>query len=231
MDIQEFYALGKKLYDDNKHEKELDSFYLKMDDLLDDLDARRDELKLLLEELEKDQSETVEDKLQEKYTELAEASAEVDSFDMKPIEKIESERETFRAKNKYKFIQVEELEKKYALAVEKKKPEKDLADMLDVLKKQRMDLLGIQKQLERFNAQIEEAKQPLIKLQAKKEKILKDISELQKKIHKKATNESEESEKMKQIIIKKKNDLDILKNEIKKQFITIGKEAYSKGLK
>jgi len=195
------------------------------------LDARRDELKLLLEELEKDQSETVEDKLQEKYTELAEASAEVDSFDMKPIEKIESERETFRAKNKYKFIQVEELEKKYALAVEKKKPEKDLADMLDVLKKQRMDLLGIQKQLERFNAQIEEAKQPLIKLQAKKEKILKDISELQKKIHKKATNESEESEKMKQIIIKKKNDLDILKNEIKKQFITIGKEAYSKGLK
>ncbi|MBN2693502.1 hypothetical protein JXR93_02465 [bacterium] len=231
MDIQDLYALGKKFYDANKHEDKLEEHYIKIDDLLDALDALRMELKLLLEEDEKNSSMTAEDKLHELYKELAEISKDIDNFDISSIEKIEREMETFKSKNKYKFMQIEEAEKKYAAAVEKKLPDKQLQPYLENLKKMRLDSLHIQKELERYQQKIANSRQDLIKLEAKKEATLKKISEYQKNIHKKTTAVNENASKNKEIILKKKTELDQLKNEIKKSFVIIGKEALKNNLK
>ncbi len=230
MDIQDLYVLGKKFYDANKHEDKMENFYIKIDDLLDALEGLRMELKLLLDEDDRT-TMTTEDILHELYKELADISKEIDNFDISSVEKIEREMEAFRSKNKYKFMQIEEAEKKYATAVEKKLPDKQLQPYLENLKKMRLDSLHIQKELERYQQKIVDSKQDLVKFEAKKEAILKKISEHQKNIHKKNTTVSENASKNKETILRKKTELDQLKNEIKKTFVSIGKEAVKSNLK
>lgn len=228
MNKREVYEKGKEIYNKNLYEYELEDLYIKIDDLLDELEDRRMEIKVLIEE-KKEAEITPEDKLQKLYEELSVISSEIDSFDHSPVEALENEQRVFYAKNKYRFMQVEEAEKKYALAVEKGDDKKKTEPMLEALKRLRMDTLHIQKEQERYNEKISKAKEGLLKLQTRREKILQNITSCQQEIHQSQRKESEELERIKNVLVKKKLELDKLKRSIQMAFFDLGKAAYDKG--
>ena len=231
MDNKKLYLIGKKFYDNDKHENLLEDFYITIDELLDDLDDKRMEIKLIIEEKENVEGESTEDKIKNLYKELSKVAEKLDSMDTSEVEKMEKEMAIFKAKNKYKFMQLETAEQKYVNAMEKKKSEKDLAPMLENLKRLRLNNLGLQKQLIRYQDKVKEAKGESIKLEARRELILKEISKEQRDIHKTTTGSGEQLQKLKSILIHKKSELDKIKIKIKQEFIKIGLKSIKDGLK
>lgn len=229
MDSKKLYSIGKKFYDNDKHEDILEDFYIEIDDALDALDDKRLEIKLLIEEKDELESENSEDKMKKLYKELSEIAVEIETIDTSQIEKKEKEMQIFKAKNKYKFMQLETAEKKYADAL--KKGSSNMEAMLENLKRLRLNTLSLQKKLEKFQVSIKEVKRDLTKLEARRELILKQISEAQKEVHRKATGENEELEKLKSILAQKKIELDNIKLSIKKLFVKIGLKALEDNLK
>jgi chromosome segregation ATPase len=229
MDSKKLYMIGKKFYDDNKHEDFFENFYIEIDDLLDELDSKRMEIKLLIEDKESLESENTEDRMKKLYKELSEIAVEIENVDTSEIEKQEKEMGIFKAKNKYKFMQLETAEQKYADALTK--GSKDLDAMLENLKRLRLGSLNLQKKLERYQEKVNEAKRDLIKLEARRELILRQISEGQKSMHKSNSNTAEEIDKMKKVLNQKKIELDAIKTGIKTVFVKIGIEAQKEGLK
>ncbi len=229
MDSKKLYSIGKNFYDNDKHEDILEDFYIEIDDALDALDDKRMEIKLLIEEKEELETENSEDKIKKLYKELSEIAVKIEEVDTSEIEKKEKEMQIFKAKNKYKFMQLETAEKKYADALEK--GDKNMDAMLENLKKLRLNTLNLQKKLERFQDAVNEARRDLTKLEARRELILKQISEAQKQVHKKTTGANKELEKLKSILAQKKVELDNIKLSIKKLFVQIGLKAVKDNLK
>lgn len=227
MNKKELYDQGKKIYYDNLYEYELEDFYIIIDDFLDELEDRRMEIKVLLEE-KKVAEITPEDRLQKLYEELTEISENIDTFDLSPVEALETEQRVFYAKNKYRFMQVEEAEKKYALSLEKGDKKKS-APLMDSLKKLRMDSLHIQKEQERYNDKIAAAREGLTMLEARRENILQQITTCQHEIHQQHRQDNKEVERIRQVLIKKKIDLDKVKRDIQKAFYNLGKSALDQG--
>ncbi len=228
MNKQELYEKGKDFYYDNRYEDNFLDLYDKMDILLDNLDDLRLEIKILIEEKNEEEM-TPEDKLQEYYQKLSLVSKDMEAYDTSEVDEITKKMEKFKAKNKYKFIQLENMEKKYALAVEKGDSRKALAPLKDNLKKMKLDTLNLQKQMDRFRAEILEAKGDFVKLEAKQTNILKEISRLQQDIHTK--HRKKDNVKLIEIIKRKKSKLDAIKKEIKITFFKIGQTAFNKKLK
>jgi len=231
MDSKKLYSIGKKFYDNDKHEDLLEDLYIEVDDLLDNLDDKRMEIKLLIEEKESVEGEGSEDKIKKLYKELSLIAEKIEALDRSEVEKMIKEMEIFKAKNKYKFMQLETAEQKYANALEKNKKEKELAPMLENLKRLRLNSLGLQKQLGRYQDKINDAQRESIKLEARRELILKQISEEQKDIHKVNSGSNKQVDELKHILIQKKSELDNIKTKIKKKFVNIGLKATKEGLK
>ncbi len=231
MDNKQLYSIGKKFYNNDKHEDKLENLYIAVDDLLDNLDDKRMEIKLLIEEKDGIESEGSEGKIKKLYKELSDIAEKLEEVDRSEAEKIEKEMEIFKAKNKYKFMQLETAEQKYVNAMEKKKSEKDLAPMLENLKRLRLNSLGLQKELKRYQEKVNKAKGESIKLEARRELILKQISTEQREIHKNTTGSDKQVDDLKKILIHKKAELDTIKTQIKRKFIEIGVKANKDGLK
>jgi len=231
MDTKQLYLNGKKFYNNDKHEDKLEDLYIAIDDLLDNLDDKRMEIKLLIEEKEGIEGEGSEGKIKKLYKELSGIAEKLEGVDRSESEKMEKEMEIFKAKNKYKFMQLETAEQKYANAIEKKKSEKDLAPMLENLKRLRLNNLGLQKELKRYQERVNIAKGESIKLEARRELILRQISTEQREIHKNTTGSDKQVDDLKKILIHKKSELDTIKTQIKRKFIEIGLKAHKDGLK
>jgi len=229
VDGKKLYSIGKNFYDNDKHEDILEDFYIQIDDLLDELDDKRMEIKLLIEEKENLASENSEDKIKKLYKVLSEVAVEIENVDMSEIEKQEKEMSIFKAKNKYKFMQLETAEQKYADAL--KKGSSNMDAMLENLKRLRLNTLNLQKKLERYQSKIKAEKGELIKLEARRELILRQISEAQKKVHKKTSAPNKKLDDLKQILSQKKLELDNIKLSIKKVFVNIGLKAVKDKLK
>jgi len=231
MDNKQLYLIGKKFYNNDKYEDKLEDLYIAIDDLLDGLDDKRMEIKLLIEEKDGIEGGGSEGKIKKLYKELSEIAEKLEDVDTSEAEKIEKEMEIFKAKNKYKFMQLETAEQKYANSIEKKKSEKDLAPMLENLKRLRLNNLGLQKKLKRYQEKVNEAKGESIKLEARRELILKQISTEQREIHKNTTGSNKQVDDLKKILIHKKSELDKIKTQIKRKFIEVGLKAKKDRLK
>ncbi len=229
MDNQEFYNIGKSFYYDNKHEDLLENSYLLIDDLLDNFDNKQLEIRFLIEEQESIPSENLEERKKELYEELSSITNKIDLFEKEEIKKYQKEILVFKAKNKYKFIELEMAEQNYVNSIKSGKFNSNLE--LDNLKKMKLDILSFQEELDKIQKKLKKAQKPLLILQEKRKSILKEISEIQNLDKKNNSDFAQNINYITDALKQKKTELDKIKESIRKTFIKIGSKIVSENLK